>query len=63
MNKKFEYIDFRIDWYSDAIKKLNELGDKGWELVSVTQELDSNNNGDDFRALLIRYTLKRIKNL
>jgi hypothetical protein len=56
---KFEYHEERYDWSSDVRNLLNDLGSKGWELVSVVQELDGKQINNSLRTICLRYTFKR----
>lgn len=54
---KFEYKVIRINSYDrDLEKKLNELGQEGWELVSINKDEDVLN-----RQLVLKRKLMCIK--
>lgn len=55
--KKFEYYQCRTTWSDDIDNELNMLGLKGWELISITQEMDMMQS--TLRALKLLYTFKR----
>lgn len=57
--KKWEYLVRREDWTFDAGQWLNELGEQGWELVSVVQEMEG--KGDFLRSVCLKFVLKREK--
>lgn len=57
--KRFSYLECRFTWSENNIEVLNNLGDDGWELVAVTQELDGTEIKKNQRALLLRYTFKK----
>jgi hypothetical protein len=57
--KAFEYTERRYTWSSVDIDELNQLGSKGWELVSVFQEFDAPYQNIVIKTVMIRYTFKR----
>jgi hypothetical protein len=57
--KRFSYLECRFTWSENIKQTLLNLGQEGWELVAVTQELDGTENEKNQRALLLRYTFKK----